>query len=175
MLTIRIAHMRDEHVSAVAVNLAARIQRHPATSVIAGTVLIGTGTADFLRPQDAIPRVIVPLIAAQRLTALGRAQLHQCQAVVVENADEASVAQNWMGAGALLVVATDTGSERGPFLRGATARDTAAAWGVVRGHSSLNDVLTASGVGENTSAEPADALVAAIIEAVVASTSPVQG
>ncbi len=167
--------MRDEHAAAVAADLAARVRCHPATSAIHGTVLIGTGTADFLRPQDATPRVIVPLPSAQRPTALGRAQIHQCQAVVVADVDEASAMNNWAGAGSLLLVATDTGSERGPFLRGATARDTAAAWGVVRGHSSLNDVLTASGVGENTPAEPADALVAAIIEAVVASTSPVQG
>ena len=146
-------------------------RREPVYSLkhLDGTVLVGTGGAHLISGGDACPRVAVPLPGTHSLNALALAQISGCDAVVVRDAIEAGRLAHAIGAAVVVVADDPHGTAHAPFLAGADAVQTPAAWDAIDENPALRDALAAVGrerVGGNRDHEALIAL--AVIEAVVA-------
>jgi hypothetical protein len=169
MLTVRTGVALDTNASEIASDLARAIAAHPLAAHLNGTVIIGTGGVQLITADDARPRVVVPLPGTHALTILAIAQIGQCDAVVVRDAVEAGRLAQIIGTAVVVVADDPHGAARAPFLRGADAVQTTAAWDAVDENPDLRGSLSAVGRHRDGSARDHEALLAeAAIEAVVA-------
>jgi hypothetical protein len=176
MLTVRTGVALDTNAREIAGDLARAIAAHPLAAVLNGTVLVGTGGAPLITADDARPRVVVPLPGTHALTALAITQIGQCDAVVVRDAMEAGRLAQAIGTAVVVVADDPHGAARAPFLTGADAMQTTAAWDAVDENPDLRGSLSA--VGCRRAGRPSDheALLAeAAVEAVVASSLDTPG
>jgi hypothetical protein len=169
MLNVRTGIALDTDARALAGDLARAIAAHPLANHLSGTVIIGTGGAQLIRADDARPRVVVPLPGTHALTVLAIAQIGQCDAVVVRDPVEAARLATIIGTAVVVVADDPHGAARAPFLRGADAVQTTAAWDAVDENPDLRGSLSAVGRHRDGSAHDHECLLAeATVEAVVA-------
>ena len=169
MLNVRTGVALDTNAREIADDLARAIATHPLAAGLTGTVIVGTGGARLITAGDARPRGVVPLPGTHALSMLAIAQIGQCDAVVVRDAMEAGRLAEVIGT-TLVVVADDPhGAARAPFLAGADAVQTTAAWDAVDENPDLRGALGEVGRQRPGSVRDHEALIAgAAIEAVVA-------
>lgn len=71
-----------------------------------GTVYLGVGSADLVRPEDGAPHVVVPLTRGRRLDAVEQQQIAGAAGVVAMDQAEAGLVARFMTRGAVLVIAS---------------------------------------------------------------------
>jgi len=169
VLIIRVGVALDTHADEIAGVVAERIRAHPLAPHLSGTVLIGTGGGRLIAAGDPYPRVIIPLPGSHALSVLAIAQVKRCDGVVVRDSAEAGRLAQIIGTAQVVVADNPRGTPRAPFLTGADAAQTTAAWDAVDENPELRDSLSTAGRRRVGASADQHAIVAdAAIEAIVA-------
>jgi hypothetical protein len=140
-----------------ALELARALARHPLAGALNGTIAIGIGGTNPWRATDAGPRVAV-LTGNHDLTRVQRAHLALADGIVTTDpltARAATVAAPH----ALVVIVPGDGRA---FLRGATPRESAEAWGEVGDHRALAQALGGE-AGAHGHAQAAELVVELVV------------